>query len=56
MTTGKEISLSKFDPAEYLDSPEAIEAYINEAAKTGDPAFIANALNVAARARAMNDQ
>jgi probable addiction module antidote protein len=40
-----------FDPAEYLDTPEAIAAYLTEALETGDPAFIADALNVIARAR-----
>jgi probable addiction module antidote protein len=40
-----------FDPAEYLDSPEAIATYMTEALETGDPAFVADALGVIARAR-----
>jgi probable addiction module antidote protein len=43
----------RFDPAEYLDSDEAIGAYIEEALEIGDPAFIADALGVVARARGM---
>lgn len=39
-----------FDPAEYLDSPEAIAAYIDDAMATGDLAFIADAIGVVARA------
>lgn len=33
-----------FDAAEYLDSPEAIAAYLSEAFKTGDDSLIARAL------------
>jgi probable addiction module antidote protein len=40
-----------FDPAAYLDTPEAIAAYMTEALETGDPAFIADALDVVGRAR-----
>ena len=44
-----------FDPAEYLDSDEAIAAYMTEALETGDPAFVADALGVVARARGMSE-
>lgn len=44
-----------FDPAEYLDSPEAIATYMTEALETGDPAFVADALGVIARARGMSE-
>ena len=44
-----------FDPAEYLDSDEAIAAYMTEALETGDPAFVADALGVVARARGMGE-
>lgn len=44
-----------FDPAEYLDSPEAVSAYMSEALETGDPAFVADALGVIARARGMSE-
>jgi probable addiction module antidote protein len=39
-----------FDPARYRDSDEALAAYLTEALKTGNPAFIADALGVIARA------
>ena len=45
------IKLSRFDAADYLTSPERIEAYLDEAAASGDPAFIASALGDVARAR-----
>jgi probable addiction module antidote protein len=43
-----------FDPANYLDSDKAITAYMSEALDTNDPAFIADALGVVARARGMS--
>jgi probable addiction module antidote protein len=43
-----------FDPATYLDSDEARAAYMTEALETSDPAFIADALGVIARARGLN--
>ena len=39
-----------FDPAAYLDTPEAIAAYMTEALDSNDPGFIADALGVIARA------
>ena len=45
----------RFDPAEYLDSPEALATYMTEALETGDPAFVADALGVIARARGMSE-
>ncbi|MDM9628894.1 putative addiction module antidote protein [Rhizobium sp. S152] len=42
-----------FDPAEMLDSDEAVEAYLDEVLKTGDAKFIASALGVVARAKGM---
>ena len=47
------IETRPFDPARYLDSEEAIVAYLDEAFATEDPAFIADAIGVAARARGM---
>ena len=44
-----------FDPAEYLDTSEGIAAYMTEALETGDPAFVADALGVIARARGMTE-
>jgi len=42
-----------FDAAEYLDTPEAIAAYLTEAFETNDPAFITDAIGTVARARGM---
>jgi probable addiction module antidote protein len=44
-----------FDVAEYLDSPEAIAAYLSEAFETGDDALIAQALGTVARLKGMKD-
>jgi probable addiction module antidote protein len=44
-----------YDSAEYLDSTEAINAYMEEALETEDPAFIAKALGTIARARGMSE-
>jgi probable addiction module antidote protein len=44
-----------FDPAQYLDTPGAIAAYMTEALETGDPSFVADALGVIARARGMSE-
>ena len=43
-----------FDAAEYLDTPERIAAYVEEALATDDTAFIAHALGVVAKARGMS--
>jgi probable addiction module antidote protein len=43
-----------YDSAEYLDSAEAINAYMEEALETDDPAFIAQALGTIARSRGMS--
>lgn len=45
---------SAFDPAEYLDSDEAIAAYMNEVIATGDNALFLSALSDIARARGMS--
>ncbi len=44
-----------FDPAEYLEDSESIAAYLSDALESEDPAFIADALGVVARARGMSD-
>lgn len=43
--------LSDYDPAEELDTPEAISVFVNEALKTDDATYIAHALGVVARAK-----
>jgi probable addiction module antidote protein len=49
------LKTQSFDPAEYLDTPEAMAAYMTDALETGDPAFVADALGVIARARGMTE-
>jgi len=44
-----------FDPAEYLDDNESMAAYMSEALQSDNPAFIADALGVVARARGMSE-
>lgn len=44
-----------YDSAEYLDSDEAIAAYIDEALASADPAHIALALGIVARAKGMTE-
>lgn len=41
-----------FDPAEYLDDEETIEAYLEEARAFGDAAVVRDAQRVVSRARA----
>jgi probable addiction module antidote protein len=47
------VEFSKFDAADYLDSPETIAAYLTDALETNDPAFISLAIGTVARARGM---
>lgn len=42
-----------WDPAEYLDDPEAIAAYLDGAMEDGDPSLIVAALGDIARAKGM---
>jgi probable addiction module antidote protein len=48
------IETRPFDPAAYLDSPEALLAYLKGAFADGDASEIADALGVVARARGMS--
>ena len=48
------MKITKFDAADYLDSPETIAAYLNEAFATGDSSYIAIAIGTAARAKGMS--
>jgi len=48
------IKTTKYDTADYLDSPEAIEAYLEAAFETNDTALIAAALGDVARAKGMS--
>lgn len=47
-------TLSTYDPAKALDSPEAIEIFITDAFDTGNAEHIAKALGVVARAKGMS--
>ncbi len=49
----KTVKTHPWDPAEHLDSPEAIAAYLDAAMEEGDSALIAAALGDVARARGM---
>lgn len=44
-----------YDPAQALEGREAIAVFIADALETGDAAYIANAMDVVARARGMID-
>ena len=45
--------VTDFDPAEYIESDEMVAGYLTDALETQDPAFIADAIGVIARARGM---
>jgi probable addiction module antidote protein len=45
--------LTAYDPAEDLVSDEGIAYFMGEAFKTQDPAFIAHAIGIVARAKGM---
>ena len=44
-----------FDSAEYLDTPEVIAAYLNDALASGSSAELQAALNVVVRARGLTE-
>lgn len=48
-------ALPEFDAARYLDSPEAIAAYLTDVLETGDAGLLASALGDVARARGMTE-
>ncbi len=49
------VKTTAFDAADYLDSPDMIVAYLNEAFESEDPALIARAIGAVARAQGMTD-
>jgi probable addiction module antidote protein len=58
MTMTKRIKvagLPEFDAAEYLDSEEAVAAYLTDILEANDPALLAAALGDIARARGMSE-
>lgn len=52
--TDRKPTITPYDSAVYLDSPEAINAYLEEALATDDPALVAHALGTIARAQGMS--
>ena len=44
----------KYDPVIALDTPEAVEVFLTDAFETEDPAYIAEALGLVARAKGMS--
>ena len=51
---GGEMKLRKFDVVDFLDSDEALEAYLNAALAQNDPKYFAKALGNVARAKGMS--
>ena len=51
---GRKTKTYPYDSAEYLNTSEAVSAYMEEAMATADPALIAKALGTIARARGMS--
>lgn len=49
------IVVEPYDSAEHLKTPEALAAYLSDILEDNDPALIAHALGVAARAHGMTD-
>lgn len=47
------IETMPFDAAEFLDTPEAASAFLDEALATGDSRYIAHAVGVIARSHGM---
>jgi probable addiction module antidote protein len=49
------VKTTRFDEAEFLDTPERQAEYISAALETGDPAFVRDAVGIVARATGMGD-
>ncbi|MBU6373087.1 MAG: putative addiction module antidote protein [Alphaproteobacteria bacterium] len=47
------LSVEPFDSADYIDTPEAVVAYLEEAFEDGDPQIIASTLGDIARSKGM---
>ena len=47
------VKTTRFDVAEYLDTPKRQAEYISAALETADPAFVRDAVSIVARARGM---
>jgi len=44
-----------FDPAKYLESPEAQKELLDDALESGEASYVAHALGIIARAKGMTD-
>lgn len=49
------IKVAPYDSAEFLGTPEAVAAYMDEALESNDAALISHALGVVARAKSMTE-
>ncbi len=49
------VTTKPFDAAKYLNTPEAISAYLEDIFETEDPLLIAHALGTVARAKGMTE-
>lgn len=49
------LKTSRFDAAEFLNTFEDVEAFLEAAFEGGDPAFIAKALGIVARSHGMSE-
>ena len=47
--------LTVFDPADHLKSDQAIADFMSAALETNDPAYVAHALGIVARAKGMTE-
>lgn len=48
------LTTNRFDAAAVLDTPEAIESFLEDAFESADPSFITHALGIVARAKGMS--
>lgn len=53
MITKTKLKTYPFDPAKYLETEEAMAGYLEVCMEDGDPALIADALGIIARAKGM---
>ncbi|MGR4863666.1 addiction module antidote protein [Caulobacter sp. LARHSG274] len=50
--TGK-TKTTRFDAAKYIDTPEAVIAFLEDALESGDAGYVAHALGILARSKGM---
>lgn len=49
------VTISRWDASEYLETPEEMLAYLDEAARSGDPELLQAALGDIAKAKGMTE-